>query len=146
MNRRGLGTLSLRRWDILCESNICVSWFTSELTVRLVLLNMFKPSTIFTDRSMVLFFLFFFCFVFLFCFFFWGGGGNLFCSCYSFLSVPCSLVITSWRKGWPLDSLVCYVFCVFVTFQYGVLGRVWCLILSIPDFCLLPYFALRKQN
>ena len=31
--------------------------------------------------------------------------------------------------------------CVFVTFPYDVLGKVWCLIVSIPDLCLLPYFS-----
>ena len=29
--------------------------------------------------------------------------------------------------------------CVFDTFQCGVLGQVWYLIISIPDLCLLPY-------
>ena len=28
--------------------------------------------------------------------------------------------------------------CVFVTFQNGVLGQVWFLIVSIPDLCILP--------
>ena len=32
--------------------------------------------------------------------------------------------------------------CVFVSFPYGILGRVWYLILSIPDLCLLPYLVL----
>ena len=31
--------------------------------------------------------------------------------------------------------------CGFVPFPYGVLGQVWCLIVSIPDLCLLPYFG-----
>ena len=30
--------------------------------------------------------------------------------------------------------------CVFVTFQCGILGQVWCLIVSIPDLCRLSYF------
>ena len=30
--------------------------------------------------------------------------------------------------------------CVFVSFPCGVLGWVWCLIVSIPDLCLHPYF------
>ena len=34
--------------------------------------------------------------------------------------------------------------CVFVTFPYGVLGRVWYLIVSIPDICLLPYLVSLK--
>ena len=32
--------------------------------------------------------------------------------------------------------------CVFVTFPYGVLGRVLYLIVSIPDLCLFSYFFL----
>ena len=31
--------------------------------------------------------------------------------------------------------------CVFVTFQYGVLGQVRYLIVSIPYICLLPYVS-----
>ena len=38
-------------------------------------------------------------------------------------------------------ALLCVIFsCIFVTFQYSVLGKVWYLIVSIPDRCLLPYF------
>ena len=32
--------------------------------------------------------------------------------------------------------------CVYVTFLSGVLGRVWCLVVSIPDLSLLPYFRI----
>ena len=35
--------------------------------------------------------------------------------------------------------------CVFVTFPCGVLGQVWCLIVSIPDLCL-SYFAMSKDK
>ena len=35
--------------------------------------------------------------------------------------------------------------CVIVTFPYGVSGKVWYLIVSIPDLCLLLYFY-RKPN
>ena len=41
-------------------------------------------------------------------------------------------------KDWPLGSLVCDVFSLFVTFSYGVLGQVWYLIVWIPDLCLIP--------
>ena len=37
-------------------------------------------------------------------------------------------------------SLVCGVFLCFVTFRHSVVGQVWCLIVSTPDLCLLPYF------
>ena len=30
--------------------------------------------------------------------------------------------------------------CVFVTFPFGVLGRAWYLVVSIPDLSLFPYF------
>ena len=31
--------------------------------------------------------------------------------------------------------------CVFVTFPCGILGQVWYLMVSIPDFCHLSYFT-----
>ena len=44
-------------------------------------------------------------------------------------------------KGWPLGSLERDVFflCVFVTFPCGVLSQVVCLIVQIPNFCLVTY-------
>ena len=38
------------------------------------------------------------------------------CLCYAVLSVPFSLAVTCWEMA--LDSLVCCVYCVFVTFPY----------------------------
>ena len=74
----------------------------------------------------------------------------VFCVCHADLPVPCSLVVTCWKKGWSLGSLVIYVFCVLFTFQYGVLGQVWYLIVSIADLCLLPYIVtlpfLKKRS
>ena len=32
------------------------------------------------------------------------------------------------------------LYCVLVTFPYGILGQVWYLIESIPDLCSLSYF------
>ena len=62
------------------------------------------------------------------------------CLCYTFVSVPCSFVITCWERA-DLLALLCVMFlCVFVTFSYGVPGQVWYLIVSNPDLCLLPYF------
>ena len=29
-----------------------------------------------------------------------------------------------------------------IEFPIGILGQVWCLIVSIPDLCPLPYFVL----
>ena len=39
-----------------------------------------------------------------------------------------------------LALLYVIFYCVFVTFPCGVLGQVCCLIVSIPDICLLSYF------
>ena len=65
----------------------------------------------------------------------------LFRVCHAFLSVQCSLVVTCWEK---VGSLVCDIFCVFVTFLCGVLDQVWYLIVLIPDLCLLTYFCHDK--
>ena len=56
------------------------------------------------------------------------------------MSVACSLVATCWERADILALLYVMVSCVFVTFSYGVPGKVWYLIVSIPDFCLLSYF------
>ena len=37
-------------------------------------------------------------------------------------------------------TLVCDVYCVFVTFPYIIPGQVWYLIVSFPDICRLFYF------
>ena len=42
-----------------------------------------------------------------------------------------------------LALLFVMVYCVFVTFPYGVLGQVWYLIVSIPDLYLLLYIFWR---
>ena len=67
--------------------------------------------------------------------------------CYAVLhvSVPCSLVVTCWERADLLDLLSVIFSCVFVSFPYGVLGKVWYLIVSIPDLCLLPYFMHKKK-
>ena len=38
-----------------------------------------------------------------------------------------------------LAVLYVIFYCVFVTFPCGVLGQLWCLIVSIPDLCLFSY-------
>ena len=100
--------------------NIYVSWSTSELSVRLVPLNMFNPSSI------------------LFYWPFQGGASSvdpfllfvfLVCFCYT----ACI--------NWPLGFLCVMFSCVFVNFSYGVPGQVWYSIVLIPDLCLLPYFV-----
>ena len=37
---------------------------------------------------------------------------------------------------------MCDVFlCFVITFSYRLLGQAWCLIIAIPDLCILPYFV-----
>ena len=36
--------------------------------------------------------------------------------------------------------------CAFATIPYGVLGQVWCSIVSIPDLCLLAYFYTKTYG
>ena len=60
--------------------------------------------------------------------------------CVFFLSVHCSLVVIRWERADLLALLYVMFYCVFVTFPCGVLGQVWCLIVSIPDLCLLSYY------
>ena len=48
---------------------------------------------------------------------------------------PAGKVLTSWL-------LFVMFYCVFVTFPSGILGLVWCLIVSIPDLCRISsYFV-----
>ena len=62
------------------------------------------------------------------------------CVCHVFLSVHCSLVVTCWERADLLTILCVMFYCDFVTFPCGVLGQVWCLVVSISDLCLLSYF------
>ena len=61
------------------------------------------------------------------------------CGSHAFASVHCCLVVTCWERA-DLLALVGDVYCIFVTFPCGILGRVWYLIVSFPDPCLLSYF------
>ena len=69
----------------------------------------------------------------------------LFVTCGSWLSVPCSLVVTC-SKRTDLVALLYVMFsCGFGTFPYGILGQVWCLIVSIPDLRPLSFFQYRSS-
>ena len=67
-----------------------------------------------------------------------------------FFSVLCLLCLCArlficalWSSaGKGLTSWLLFVVsnCEFVIFPIGILGRVWYLILSIPDLCTLSYF------
>ena len=57
-------------------------------------------------------------------------------------------MVTCWERA---DLLVLFSFvmsnCEVVTFPFGILGQVWCLIVSIPDLCPLSYFGqIREEN
>ena len=58
------------------------------------------------------------------------------------LSIQFSLVVTCWERVDFLALLCVMIYCVFVTSPCGVLGQVWCLIVLIPDLCLLSYFHI----
>ena len=106
-----------------------MSWSTSELRVRLAPLNRFKPS------SKI---------------FYWPfQGGTSFVDLLCFCSVLCLLCFLRvclyvlcghlLGKGWPLGSrLWCLLWVCH--FPIGILGRVWYLIVSIPDLCTITYF------
>ena len=62
------------------------------------------------------------------------------CVCYVFCaSVYMCFVVTCWERA-DLLALVCGVYCEF-HFPIGILGKVWYLIVSIPDLCTLTYFG-----
>ena len=60
------------------------------------------------------------------------------CVSHAFASICCCLVVACWERA-DLLALV-NVYCIFVTFPYGVQDRVWCLIESFPGLCRLSYF------
>ena len=105
--------------EFVSQPNIYVSWSTSELGVRLACRETGLSPTVKYCRR------------YIFC-----GSSVLFmsCACNAYASVHCCLVVT-WRERADLMALVCDVYCVFVTFPLGILGRVWYLIISIPDPC-----------
>ena len=58
-------------------------------------------------------------------------------SCFRVCSLlPCGHLL---GKG-DFLALVGDVFCVFVTFPFGILGQVWYLIVSFSDLCRLSYY------
>ena len=55
------------------------------------------------------------------------------------ISAVVNRFFTCWERA-DLLAIICDVLLFFVTLPCGVLGKVWCLIVSIPDLCLLSYF------
>ena len=84
--------------------------------------------------------------------FYWpfqGGTSfvDLLCVFFSALCLLCfyasvyrCLVVTYWERA-GLLALVCGVKLWIRYFPIGILGQVWYLIVSIPDFCTLAYFV-----
>ena len=61
------------------------------------------------------------------------------CVSHAFASVHCLLVVTFWEMA-DLLALVGYAHCIFITFSYIIMGQMWYLSVSFPDFCRLSYF------
>ena len=96
--------------DMSCEPSINVSWSTSALRVKLVLWNMFKPSSNFlTDRSKAVLLLWIHFVISVSCL-------SLSYCLVCFLQ-PCGHLL---GKGWPLGSLVRHVYLRFCHFP------IWC--------------------
>ena len=64
--------------------------------------------------------------------------------CLMFVMLSCLFIAAFLPPaGKYLLALLCmYVvlYCVYVTFSFGGSDQVWCLILSIPELCILPNF------
>ena len=71
------------------------------------------------------------------------NGASFLLSC--FLVVHCYVATCCERAGQL--ALLYVMFIVFLSLSYhgGVLGQVWCLIVSIPDLCLLSFFGKCHQ-
>ena len=59
-------------------------------------------------------------------------------------SVYICFVVTCWERA-DLMVLVCGVSLLVCHFPIGILGKVWYLIVSIPDLCTLTYFQYYKH-
>ena len=60
-------------------------------------------------------------------------------------SIYVCLVVTCLERA-DLLALVCTVKLWVCYFPVGILGRVWYLIVSIPDLCILTYFDKFRSN
>ena len=77
----------------------------------------------------------------------------LFCGSFFVIYVSCFFILVcSFQpcghllgKGWPLGSLALVIYCAFVTFPCGVLGQVWCLIVSIPGLAFFLTFNMEVR-
>ena len=61
--------------------------------------------------------------------------------CLVFVVLSRLFIVELWSpEGKGLLTLVCGVYCDFVAFSFDILGRMWCLIVSLPDPYCLSYF------
>ena len=60
------------------------------------------------------------------------------CISHDYESVLCCLVVTCWERA-DLMDIVGDVYCIFVIFSYDILGQVWYLIISLPNFTCILY-------
>ena len=67
------------------------------------------------------------------------------CVSHAFASGHCCLVVTRWERA-DLLALVGDVYCIFVTFPFGILGQVWYFIVLFHNLCLLSYFKFVQKN
>ena len=67
------------------------------------------------------------------------------CVSHAFVSVQCCLLVTCWERA-DLLALVGDVYCIFVTFPFGILGQMWYLIVSFPDLCRLSFFYIETNR
>ena len=67
------------------------------------------------------------------------------CFSHALASVHCCLEFTCWERA-DLLALVGDVYCIFVILLYGVLGRFWYFIVSLPDLYCLSYFEPHTWN
>ena len=67
----------------------------------------------------------------------------LFLSCFGYVSARLFIDALWSAAGKGLASWLSFVMfnCEVVTFSIGILGQVWCLIVSIPGICSLSYFT-----
>ena len=73
------------------------------------------------------------------------GINNVCYLSFVFVMLSCILIAVTCLEMANLLALLCLMFyCVVVTFPCGVLGRMWHLIVSMSDLCLLIYFYIHQ--
>ena len=108
-------------------NSACTKWFKHSS----IFFYLFKPSSIFNDRSPAGLLLWIFFVIYVSC-----------------LSLLCCLVCSLQHCDHLLEKAyllarMCVTFsCVFLTTLYGVPSQVWYLIVSIPDLCILFHLNL----